>query len=117
MALAAEAGARVDERHGGAEAVELVGVDAGGDVALEDPEPELLAERGDGALEQRGLAGAGRRHEVDGRHTGRRRSRPGCGRRCGRSRRGCVSSTATRSAPGVGVAAVVADVTMRVLVS
>jgi hypothetical protein len=37
VALAAEAGARVDERDGDAQPAQLVGVDAGGDVAFQDP--------------------------------------------------------------------------------
>ena len=45
MALAAEPCARVDERHGRPEAVELVGVEAGGDVTFEDADADTPVER------------------------------------------------------------------------
>jgi len=75
MAFAAEAGVGVDQRHGGAEAFEAVGVDAGGDVALQDADAEAVAQRHQRVVEERGLARPRRRHEVDGPHAGARRSR------------------------------------------
>jgi hypothetical protein len=42
MAFAAEAGAGVDQRDCGAQPFEAVGVDAGGDVALEDADPKVV---------------------------------------------------------------------------
>ena len=53
VALATEAGAGVDQRHRRAESGQPVGVDAGGDVALQDPDarpPPQLPQR---ALQQR----------------------------------------------------------------
>jgi hypothetical protein len=60
VAFAAEAGAGVDQRDGGAEPLEAVGVDAGGDVAFEHADAELVPELHQCAAQQRCLAGARR---------------------------------------------------------
>jgi hypothetical protein len=71
MALAAEAGARVDEGHLGAEPGELVGVEAGRDVTFQHADAHPPRELGQRALQEGRLAGARRRHQVDRPHARR----------------------------------------------
>ena len=68
MALAPEAGTRVDERHRRPETVEPIRVEARRDVAFEDADAHLIAESQERTLEQCGLARPRRRHEVDRPH-------------------------------------------------
>jgi hypothetical protein len=58
VAFAAEPVPGVDQRDLGAEPGQPVGVQAGLDVALDDPDPDFPGEPGQGLAQQRGLARA-----------------------------------------------------------
>jgi uncharacterized membrane protein (Fun14 family) len=70
VALAAKSGAGIHDRDGrGSRSLELVGIEGGGDVTLEDADAQRASERVQRALEQRRLARTRCGHQVHGTHT------------------------------------------------